>query len=87
MKAQQSFSGIPITEDGEIGSKLFWIVKRYGLRRRPPVKLYAVSDDGADDLSLVVFVVFGCFRCWCWCWCDCFVLCSQERFVDVLVMW
>lgn len=28
IKAQQSFSGIPITEDGKIGSKLLGIVTR-----------------------------------------------------------
>ncbi|CAN0348419.1 unnamed protein product [Pylaiella littoralis] len=44
MKAQQSFSGIPITEDGNIGSKLFGIVTRRDIDfiADPSVKLEEV---------------------------------------------
>ncbi|CAB1099872.1 unnamed protein product [Ectocarpus sp. CCAP 1310/34] len=44
MKAQQSFSGIPITEDGKIGSKLFGIVTRRDIDfiADPSVKLSEV---------------------------------------------
>lgn len=45
MKARQSFSGIPITEDGKIGSKLFGIVTRRDIDfiADPSVKLSEVG--------------------------------------------
>ena len=49
IKAQQSFSGIPITEDGKIGSKLFGIVTRRDIDfiADPSVKLSEVRETRA----------------------------------------
>lgn len=51
-KAQQSFSGIPITEDGKIGSKLFGIVTRRDIDfiADPSVKLSEVRVEGDGNV-------------------------------------
>ena len=56
MKAQQSFSGIPITEDGKIGSKLFGIVTRRDIDfiADPSVKLSEVRWHVATIKTVVV---------------------------------